>query len=155
MKLTAISHKLLEPTSSAYDVVTPMSPSTMKVQRRQPGGLLWWQTLSEVAFNFSLFLATIYLAMWINPAFAIIWVVMCSLICMTNVDLLRFKLFARRKESVSTRFEPAEIPIALVERYEKASSDLRQVMLELEHIAAANGIAPNEGLRRWAKESDS
>jgi hypothetical protein len=144
--------KLLLSTSYGHDTITPMSPSTLKIERHDPGGLYYWQDLAEIGINILFFSATIWLASLINPAYAVIWTIVCvTAFAVTNLDL-RFKFFTPRPKTVSIRYIPAEIPISLIKRYEQASSELRRVMLELEEIAAENGIRPNDGLRRWAKE---
>jgi hypothetical protein len=143
--------RLLLSTSHGYDRITPMSPSTLRIERHDPGGLRFWQELAEFGINILFFGATIWVASLIDPTFAVIWTILCALFAFTNIGL-RFKFFTPRPRTVSVRYEPAEIPLSLVERYERASSELLQVMLELEEIAAAKGIPRNDGLRRWAEE---
>ena len=157
MKKIKIWRKRLFAQPYGYDIILPMSPSTMKIERHDPGGLAWWEELAEIGINIAGLILTGWLTSLVDPVFSALWLVLLLLalgISATVRSNLGFKIFKRRQKSVTVRYEPASIPPELIARYEKAWADLRVAMVELEEIAAEQGIPPNNALRWAAMRAD-
>jgi hypothetical protein len=133
-----------------------MSLSTMKIERHNPGGLLWWEDLLELGINLAILFGTIYVSLRIDPVFGVLWTLLCVLIAGPVAAFaglkLRFKFFERRPSSVTVRYEPANIPTELIDRYEKAKTDLLQANIELEQIAAESGVEYCHALKEWGNQ---
>ncbi len=134
--------------SYGYDYISALSLSTLKIERHDPGGLVFWEDVVELAANGICLFGLIWVASALDPIFAVLFVCLTALALPVWGSVLRFKLFKRRPATVVTTYVPACIPPELVERFDKANADLRQAMTELEDIAAANGVPQNEALRR-------
>ncbi len=129
--------RLLTP-QYGYDRLIPTSPSTLKVEHHDPGGLVWWEDLAEIVLNLFCLLISCWVATMISPAFGGIWAFVSLLGLFSS--RLRFRFFERRPSSITIRYEPANIPPELVQRYEVAHADFDSVLTELEELAAAQGL---------------
>jgi hypothetical protein len=140
--------RLFGPALYGYDVFTPLSPSTLKVEHHDPGGLLWWEELAEIISNLFVFLALIVGAGRMDPLFGGLCLLAFCLLLPFLVGRWRFKLFRRRPPSVTTSYEPAEIPEDLIARYEQVQANFQQVLGELEAVASAQGFPDGHA---WSK----
>ncbi|MBV9223228.1 MAG: hypothetical protein JOY85_04320 [Acidobacteriaceae bacterium] len=140
--------RLLGPACYGYDILVPMSPSTLKVEHHDPGGLLWWEDLAEIGLNVFGFLALIVGAGRMDPLFGGLCLLIFCFLLPFVVSRWRFKLFRRRPPSVTTSYQPTEIPEDLIARYEQAQAHFQQVLGELEAIAQAKGVPSGEA---WTK----
>lgn len=55
-----------------YDILCPMSPSTLKIEHHDPGGLSRWEDWVECAVNLLIVMTFIWLAAWLDPVFGLL-----------------------------------------------------------------------------------
>ena len=91
-----------------HDILFPMSPSTVKIEHYDPGGLSRWEDLVECGTNFFIVITFDWLAVWLDPVFGLI-VTMVLILLPFLAGKLRFRFFPRRPGSITISYEPAEI----------------------------------------------
>ena len=135
-------------TRYGYDILIPLSPSTMKIERHEPGGLLGWKAAAETSATGVVYLGILWVAFHWEPLFGALFSMVTLALCMFAGEWMQLKFFVRRAPTVTIRYEPATTPLDLLARYEQALSDLKQANEELEEVAVAHGISFGSALTR-------
>lgn len=130
-----LRHVFCRPRHS-FETRLPISSHALEVRKHDLGGLWWWQSLMEIAFNIFIALATLWFACRFGPeGSGLLWVLVVFLALLIAPQKVAFRLFTRRPPSMTIACEPACIPPELLHRYQQARSEFEQVIEEIDRFA--------------------
>ena len=119
----------------SYQLRSPVSLNVVEVITHYDEGLFWWEELAEVAANISIFAVTIVIAVLLSSAFGLIWTALALLFSLIfGFDKFRFRFFERRPETETVRYEGANVPQDLIDRYHRAFEECNAVIREIDAL---------------------